>query len=42
MRQLGKDRWEQACRLAKQAEAEAKLKVDATVTVQPAVKKDED
>ena len=42
IRLLGKDRWEQACRLAKQAEAEAKLKADATVTVQPAAKKEED
>lgn len=28
---LGKDRWEQACRLAKQAESEAKLTAGATV-----------
>lgn len=28
---LGKDRWEQACKLAKQAEADAKLKADARV-----------
>lgn len=30
---LGKDRWEQACKLAKQAEADAKLKADARVKV---------
>lgn len=29
---LGKDRWEQACRLAKQADADAQLKADAQVT----------
>jgi len=36
---LGKDRWEQACKLAKQAEAEAKLKADARVSIQKMVRK---
>ena len=36
---LGKTRWEQACRLAKQADAEAKLKADARVITLPPVKK---
>jgi hypothetical protein len=40
IRLLGKDRWEQACMLAKQAESEAKLKADARVT--PAARREED
>ncbi len=35
---LGKDRWEQACKLAHQAEAESKIKVDAKIKHRPAGK----
>jgi len=35
IRLLGKDRWEQACKLAAQADAEAKLKADARVKNEP-------
>ena len=37
---LGKERWEQACTLAKQADAETKLKADARVRQQPTAKKE--
>lgn len=39
---LGKDRWEQACKLAHQAEAESKIKVDAKIKRRPAGKRQED